>query len=596
MSYYGGFLMPFDGFTVNALVHELNNTIRGGKIDKIYQPEKDELLFIIRNNKNNFRLLISANPSLPKFHLVEEKKDNPLTAPSFCMLLRKHLLGSKILKVSQLSLERVVEIVFEGIDEMGYKVEKSLIIEIMGRHSNIIFINNDDLTIIDSIKRVSPYLSSIRTVLPGLKYIYPPSKDRIDPLDINIDFLISDIANLKSSIMAYKYLMKRFYGISTIMAQEICFVSCVEPELDLKGTNEEAIIKLYSGFNDIIKKVHSIDFKPNLIINNNKIIEFSAIDLDIYKSYKKNYFESISKVIDTFYSENDRLSRMKQKTGDLHRTVSNRLERNLKKLEVLDSELNDAKSSEKYKLYGDLIMSNMYTLKKGMKMAVLKNYYAENEEETEITLKINLTPAQNAQNYYKKYNKSKNALKLLTNQIIQTKKEVMYLESVLESLNKCFLDEEIEEIKQELSQQGYIRKISGKKIKERKKTQKLLHYLSSSGFSIFVGKNNVQNDYLTLKFANPTDFWFHTKDIPGSHVIIKTNNKAVDHSTVTEAALLAAYYSKGKLSSNVPVDYTQKKNVKKPTGAKPGMVIYDNYKTIYITPEEEQIKHIKQKE
>lgn len=587
--------MPFDGFTVNSLVHELNNTILDGKVEKIYQPEKDELLFIIRKLKNNFRLLISANPSLPKFHLMEEKKDNPLIAPSFCMLLRKHLLGSKILNIKQLSLERVIEISFEGIDEMGYKVEKSLIIEIMGRHSNIIFINNGDFTIIDSIKKVSPHMSSVRTVLPGLKYVYPPSKDRIDPLDISEKLFLNDIKNLSGSIMAYKYLMKRFFGISTLMAQEICFISCVEPELDLKDSKDEMALKLYSGFNIILKKVHKTEYKPNIIMENNKIIEFSPFDLSIYKSYDKTYFDSMSKVVDTYYSEKDKLNRMKQKTGDLHRTVSNRLDRSIKKLEILSYELNDARKCKHYKLCGDLIMANLYSLEKGMDNALLPNYNSSDLELIEIKMNKNLTPAENSQNYYKKYNRSKKALRLLANQINLTKEEIIYLESVMDSLDKCYDDEEIDEIKQELSQQGYLKRVNNKSktSKEKKKNHKLLHYVSSTNFNIYVGKNNVQNDYLTLKFANPTDLWFHTKDIPGSHVIVKTGNEEIDNMTIIEAALLAVYHSKGKLSSNVPVDYTQKKNVKKPAGAKPGKVIYDNYKTIYITPEVELINRIK---
>lgn len=586
--------MPFDGFTVNSLVHELNNTILDGKVEKIYQPEKDELLFIIRKLKNNFRLLISANPSLPKFHLMEEKKDNPLIAPSFCMLLRKHLLGSKILNIKQLSLERVIEISFEGIDEMGYKVEKSLIIEIMGRHSNIIFINNGDFTIIDSIKRVSAHMSSVRTVLPGLKYVYPPSKDRIDPLDISEKLFINDIKNLSGSIMAYKYLMKRFYGISTLMAQEICFISGVEPELDLKDSRDEIILKLFSGFDAILKKVHKTDYKPNLIMENNKIIEFSSFDLNIYKSYDKTYFNSISKVVYTYYSEKDKLNRMKQKTGDLHRTVSNRLDRSVKKLEILNNELHDAEKYKEYKLLGDLIIANLYSLEKGMDTALLQNYHSSDLELIEIKMNKNLTPTENSQSYYKKYNKAKKALKLLTNQINLTKEEVIYLESVMESLDKCYDHEEIDEIKEELLQQGYLRRTNSKsKSKGKKKTHKLLHYVSSGNLDIYVGKNNMQNDYLTLKIANPRDIWFHTKDIPGSHVIVKTGNEKVDDVTISEAALLAAYHSKGKLSSNVPVDYTQKKNVKKPAGAKPGKVIYDNYKTIYITPEVELINRIK---
>ncbi len=586
--------MPFDGITVNSLVFELNNKILHGKVEKIYQPEKDEIFFIIRKNKENFKLLVSACPSLPKFHLVEDKKNNPLTAPAFCMLLRKHLLGSKILRIQQFSLERVVEICFECIDEMGYNVQRTLTIEIMGRHSNIILINSDDLTIIDSIKRVNSYMSSIRTVLPGDKYKYPPAKDRVDPLIITEEFFVSEIKKQSSSIMAYKYLLKKFYGLSAIMAQEICLISGIDPEIDLKGLNEATILKLYKGIHYIINKVRCSEFMPNIITEgNNKSIDFAAFDLKVYGLNKKIYYDSISKAVEFFYTEKDKLNRMKQKTGYLHKTVENRLERSIKKLDILNNELNDSRKGEYYKLCGDLIMANLYLMNKGMDKIFLPNYYTVNEETVEIKLNINFTPVQNAQSYYKKYNKSKKALSLITKQLELTMEEIQYLESVMDSIERCLDENGINEIQQELIQQGYVKKSNDKKRKKENKGQNLLHYISSSKYDIYVGKNNLQNDYLTLKYADSNDIWFHTKDIPGSHVIVKTNDKAIDESTIIEAASLAAYFSKAKLSSNVPVDYTHKKNVKKPTGAKPGKVIYDNQKTVYITPKPEVINNIK---
>lgn len=587
--------MPFDGITVNSLVSELNNTILHGKVDKIYQPEKDELVLTIRKDRDNHKLLISASPSFPRFNLSYEKKSNPLTAPSFCMLLRKHLLGSRIIKIRQISLERVVEILFECIDEMGYNVQKSLMIEIMGRHSNIILINSGNFTIIDSIKRVTTYMSSVRTVLPGIKYIYPPAKDKVDPLTINESFFINDIENLNGSIKAYKYLIKRYFGISPIVSQEICIASGVEPDTDLKSAERDIVLKLFNEFKKIIDIVILSKYRPNIVIEGYKNIDFSAIELKIYDSYEKNFFKSISEVIQTYYTEKDKLDRMKQKTGDLHKTILNRLERSIRKSDILQNEYNDAKKGDYYKLCGDLIMANLYVLEKGKDKAILPNYYSDDLETIEINLNVNLTPTQNAQKYYKMYNKSKKAFNSLTNQIIHTKEEIQYLESVLESLGKCFDEEEIKEIKQELYQQGYVKKVNIKNtgIKKSSKISKAMHFISSSNFDIYVGKNNTQNDYLTLKFATSHDLWFHTKDIPGSHVIVKTNGNSIDSTTLIEAANLAAYYSKGKLSSNVPVDYTLKKNIKKPSGAKPGKVIYNNYKTIYITPNEEKIKHLK---
>lgn len=587
--------MPFDGITVSSLVNELTQTILNGKIEKIYQPEKDELTLNIRKDKDNHKLLISASSSFPKIHLSFEKKNNPITAPAFCMLLRKHLTGSRITNIKQPSLERIIEITFDCIDEMGYNTEKSLIIEIMGRHSNIILIDCNDLTIIDSIKRVNRYMSSVRIILPGVKYVYPPAEDKIDSLTVGEEFFCSDIESLKASTKAYKYLVKRYYGISPIVAQEICINTGIEPDTDLKELDKNSCLKLFNEFKQITNIVKAMIYRPNIITEGHKNIDFSAIDLKIYDGYEKKYIDSISKVIQIYYSEKDKLDRIRQKTSNLHKTIVNRLDRNLRKLNILQSEYNDAKKGDYYKLCGDLIMSNLFTLKKGFNKVLLPNYYSENQEPIEINLDANLTPTKNAQKYYKMYNKSKNALNLLTKQIIQAREEIQYLEGIIDSLEKCSHEEEINEIKNELWQQGYIKKLKEKNNKNQKssKPSKAMHFISSSGFDIYVGKNNTQNDYLTHKFASFNDVWMHVKDIPGSHVIIKTNNQTPDEITLLEAANLAAYYSKGKLSSKTPVDYTLKKNVKKPSGGKPGFVIYDNYKTFYITPDEEKVNNMK---
>lgn len=590
----GGIILPFDGITVRALISELNETIFNGRVDKIYQPEKDELILTIRRNKNNYKLFISANPSFPRFHLYSEKKDNPLVAPSFCMLLRKHLLGSKIISIKQVSLERVIEFKFDCIDDMGYSVQKALIVEIMGRHSNIILIDLKDSKIIDSIKRVNTFMSSVRTVLPGIEYIYPPAKEKVDPLNIDETIFIDEIMNLKASIRAYKYFIKKFFGISPIVSQEICFISGVEPDTDLKYLDKNLALKLFIGFRKLFDTVSLSKFKPHIIIENNKNIDFSAIELSIYNSNEKRIFDSISEAVNTFYFEKDKINRVNQKNADLHKNILIKLKRDIRKIDTLKGEYNDAIKSDYYKLCGDLIMTNQYNLKKGMHKAILVNYYSEDLDSIEIKLDRNLTPIENAQRYYKSYNKLKKAEQRLSVQITNTKEEIKYLESILDSLEKCFNEEEIEEIKKELQMQGYIRKINSKisKITKQRKTSKPMHFISSTGFDIYVGKNNTQNDYLTLKFASSLDLWLHTKDIAGSHVIIKTNESKVDDMTLIEAAQLAAFFSKGKLSSNVPVDYTHKKNIKKPAGAKPGKVIYKEFNTIYVTPEETKIKQL----
>lgn len=585
--------MPFDGITINALVAELNNTILGGKVEKIYQPEKDELSLFIRKDKNSHKLLISANSTFPKFHLSTEKKSNPMTAPAFCMLLRKHLLGSRIRKITQISLERIVEILFDCMDEMGNSCHKSLIIETMGRHSNIIFINTEDSTVFDSIKRVNSYMSSIRVVLPGVKYVYPPSNDKIDTFSIKEDSFINDIENLNKSTKAYKYLVKRYYGISPIVSQEICMGSGIDPDHDIFVFDKDIALNLFKEFKKIVDKVLGKKYKPNIVLENQRNYDFSAIELNIYNSLKKVTFNSISEAVESFYAEKDKQNRLKQKTADLKKTVTNRIGRSIRKLDILEEEYNNAKKAEYFKLCGDLIMTNLYNIEKGKTDVNLINYFNKDFEILKVKLNINLTPIQNAQNYYKKYNKSKTAISLLTKQIRNTKKEVQYLEGVLDNIEKCYEEEEISEIKYELQQEGYFKKNNrNKKSKNKSKPSKPMRFRSSTGFNIYVGKNNIQNDNLTLKFAEATDLWLHTKDIPGSHVIIKTKSENIDETTLSEAANLAAYYSKGKLSSNVPVDYTLKKYVKKPSKARPGYVIYKNHKTIYINPDENLIKEL----
>jgi len=589
--------MPFDGITVSSLVNELESTILNGRIEKIYQPEKDELNINIRNNKTNYRLVISASPMYPKMHLTEAVKSNPLTAPAFCMLLRKHLTSSRIISIKQPSLERIIELSFNCVDEMGYSVEKSLIVEIMGRHSNIIFIDSESRVIIDSIKRVGNDMSSIRTVMPSFKYIYPPSADKIDPLTINSEDFLSSIKTEAGSVKAHKHLVKTFYGISPVIAQEICFRARIDGDSDIKELDKNSIFALFGEFNNVMEEIKNKNFTPNIIREGTKNIDFSPLKLSIYSSHEILKTNSISKAIEEFYFQKDLQDRIKQRTGDLSRILKTRLERSEKKLGILESELAEAKNSEYYRLCADIIMSNLYRLHKGQDKAVLPNFYSSEGEDIEIKLDPRLSPSDNAQKYYKQYNKSKGAKKIIKEQIEQVLDEIVYLESIQDSLSKSLNESEINEIRQELIQEGYIksRKENKKGTKNSQKPSKPMHFISSSGFNIYVGKNNMQNDYLTLKLASANDLWFHTKDIPGSHVILKTEGREPDENTLIEAATLAAYYSKGKLSSNVPVDYTQKKNVKKPSGAKPGKVIYENYKTIYITPDEEMVNKMKNK-
>ncbi len=589
--------MPFDGSVINSVIDELNQKLQNGRVDKIYQPEKDELILGIRGFKENYKLLLSASPNYPRIHLTNLNKSNPQVPPTFCMLLRKHLLGGRILSITQPNFERIIEIAFEGLDEMGYSTTKVLTIEIMGRHSNIIFIDRESNKIIDSIKRVNFEMSSVREVLPGRSYAYPPSGSdlglpKLSPLNFTQEHFIESIEKQQDSLKIDKFLMKAFNGISPVAAKEMCQYGGVEFDADITRISDEIRLALADGIRAFAQRLEHRQFQPRIFVEAGKLKDFYCFDLKMYEHLKQEQLDSISEAIESFYGEKDSKDRIRQKYGDIQRIISNRLDRCYKKRDILDDELNQAREAEKYKLYGDLIMSNLYQITKDMAKVNLLNFFSEAQETIEISLDTQLTPIANAQRYYKLYNKSKSALVSIEHQIIENAQEIQYLEAQADNLEKCTEELEINEIRQELAEQGYI-----KKKKEGKKKasvpSKPMHFESSSGADIYVGKNNIQNDYLTIKFADPYDTWLHTKEIPGSHVIIKTKGKQLDDTTLGEAANLAAFYSKAKNGSKVPVDYTIRKNVRKPNGSKPGMVIYENNKTVYIDPSEEEIKKLK---
>jgi predicted ribosome quality control (RQC) complex YloA/Tae2 family protein len=584
--------MPFDGSVVNSIVKELNDKLLNGKIDKVYQPEKDELLIYIRSYRDTYRLLMSASSTYPRVHLTDENKSNPTVPPSFCMLLRKHLLGGRIVAVRQPEFERIIEIDIDSFDELGYSTHKTLIAEIMGRHSNIIFIDKPTGKIIDSIKRISFDISSVREILPGGKYEYPPSGDKGNPLIAVKETFMARLESTAAGMKAEKFLMNSYNGISPAVSRDICLRAAVDSDAELRPGDTLLSERLYSAFSGFQKAVLSSDFKPNIVYRDGKAYDFSCLQLQIYKELEKQSYDSISKAVEMFYHQKDQKDRMKQKSGDIYRIITNRLDRCNKKLEILSGELQEASGAEKYKIFGDLIMSNLYSIQKGESKVRLQNYYSPEGEYVEIPLDTQLPPSANAQRYYKQYNKFKNAINKINVQLEDNRQEIMYLEAQLDNLDKCTEELELEEIRNELAEQGYLKARRTPKNKKLKASTPM-RYISSSGFEIYVGKNNVQNDYLTLKLASNQDVWLHTKDIPGSHVIIKTEGKEVDDATLEEAANLAAYYSKSRMSSKVPVDYTRRKNVKKPTGAKPGMVIYDNYFTMYITPDESKIINMK---
>ena len=573
--------MAFDTLCVKKIVEELNSTIIGGRIDKVHQPEKDELMIGIRTFEGGFKLVLSASANNARVHFSDVSKENPKTPPMFCMLLRKHLASGKIVKVSQPDFERIIEIDVESYNDLGDLTTKHLICEIMGRNSNIILCD-ENYRIIDSAKHIDFSVSSVRQILPGLTYQTPPMQEKIPVLEVEkLKSLKLDFS--QSASTPDKAIMQAVSGISPCVAREIVFSAIGTNSLvtgELSESYKKQIETKTSEFFQNIKFAPCIIFDPS-----GKPLDFSAVGVNYFgKNYPVKYFDTMNEVVANFYFERDKKERMHQKSADLLKLLNSNLERLTKKLVIQEKTLKDAENKEKYKIFGDLLTANLYRIEIGAPSVTVENYYEPDCPQIEIELSPQLSPSKNAQRYYKLFTKLKNAEIEMEKQRIATLSDIDYLESTLCSLENAETENDLNLIRSELSEEGYIKKIkSGKR--EQKRESKPMHFISSDGFDIYVGKNNTQNDFLTLKFANSQDIWFHTKQIHGSHTVIKLGiDKEVPKTTMLEAAKLAAYYSKARESAQVPVDYTQIKNVKKPAGAKPGMVIYDNYNTVYVTP------------
>lgn len=580
--------MAFDGITIASIVKELNQHLTGGRIYKIAQPESDELLLTIKNNAGQYRLLLSADASLPLVYLTTKNKQSPLTAPGFCMLLRKHLQNARILDITQPGLERIIRIRLEHLNELGDLCQKTLVIEIMGKHSNIIFCNEN--MIIDSIKHISGLVSSVREVLPGREYFIPRTQDKQDPLeylpskDSSPGSVTADkeakrpagtvrdfTARLISMPMPlYKALYCAFTGLSPVMAQEICFRAGVDGDIPAGSQSQEAMERLYDTFLSLLKQIQAGSFTPNIIYEKKTPVEFAALPLTLYADKESLCFGSISEVLEHYYEEKNTLTRIRQKSADLRRIVQTALERNIKKYDLQCRQMKDTEKREKYRIYGELLNTYGYGVEPGAKSMEALNYYTN--EMITIPLDNTLTPSENAKKYFDKYGKLKRTFEALSELTIEVKNEIEHLESVAAALDIALQEEDLVQIKEELIESGYIRRKGGNK--KVKITSRPFHYLSSDGFHMYVGKNNYQNDELTFKLASGNDWWFHAKGIPGSHVIVKTEGKELPDRTFEEAARLAAYYSKGREQEKVEIDYLQKKNVKKPNGAKPGFVVY----------------------
>ncbi len=588
--------MSFDGIVTRALVKELNENICGGRIDKIYQQEKDEILVHIHNKGENYKLLISVSSNNSRAYLTKISKLNPDNPPMFCMLLRKHIQGGYILNIEQFQLDRVISMDIQSPNEMGELTVKTLIFELMGKWSNIILIEKSTKKIIDSIKRVPEGVSRIRQILPGLTYEYPPSEKKLNPLNLDKKSFLERIGDTNKNSQIYKFFYKNYTGLSPLVSREICYRANINGDNLLSSVSNEEMEKIFLSFSDLIKGVNTNNFTPN-IINAKSLgkVFFHALDILQFNHFPKEYDNSMSKILEKFYEKRDMSDRISQKSSSIKKIIETKMERSRNKLLKQKKELVEAQKRDIYKIYADLISANIYKIDRGIKEINLENFYDENSEVISIPLDVKLSPSQNAQKYYKKYAKLKNAAKLLDQQIPQTEEEISYLENVMIGIENCTDTTELDEIKEELFNEGYIKSNPRNKKKKETVVSKPYHFISSDGIDIFVGKNNKQNDYLTLKFANREDLWLHGKNIPGSHVIIRFNEN-IPETTIIEGATLAAYFSRGKNSQNVSVDYTLKKYVKKPKGSKPGMVIYENYKTIYVNPDKDIIEKMKRAE
>lgn len=626
--------MAFDGITIANIVNELNKELLGGRIYKIAQPESDELLLTIKNNSTQYRLLLSADASLPLVYLTESNKPSPMTAPGFCMLLRKHLQNAKIMRIAQPGLERIIHLELEHLNELGDVCRKKLIIEIMGKHSNIIFCDDTD-KIIDSIKHISGMVSSVREVLPGRDYFIPRTQDKVNPLRLSDAYINSASALprfLKTEgddvpisyeefrmqmhtkpLPLYKALYTSYTGLSPIMAQEVCYRAGIDADMpanvlaeasvasDIMASdstcavtaasfgmsphpicmNQEETAPLRSVHGTLLSMINDIingDFTPSIIYDTlstsgsrpQEPIEFASLPLTLYTGKKTQTLPSISTVLEQYYAERNIVTRIRQKSVDLRKIVQTALERNIKKYDLQMKQMQDTEKRDKYKVYGELLNTYGYNVEPGAKSMEALNYYTN--EMITIPLDDTLTPQENAKKYFDKYGKLKRTYEALSELTVQVKEEIEHLESISAALDIAMQEDDLVQIKEELIESGYIRRKGG--TKKAKITSKPFHYISSDGFHMYVGKNNYQNDELTFKFAAGNDWWFHAKKIAGSHVVVKTEGQELPDRTFEEAARLAAYYSKGREQDKVEIDYIQKKHVKKPAGAKPGFVVY----------------------
>lgn len=587
--------MAFDGICVAGLVRELNALLTDSHISKIYQPEADELNIVFKTPKTeehgrgNVRLLLSASATLPLVYVMEDNKTNPLTAPNFCMLLRKYIGSGRVVSVTQPGLERIIEFNISHLDEMGDERQKKLIIELMGKHSNIIFVDDKGM-IVDSIKHIGAQISSVREVFPGREYVYPPVNDKLSPFEVNKDVFYR---LLEKPDTVSKALLLGLQGFSFSMLSELSYRAEVDGEQSTAALSVDDKERLFGEFERLIADISTGSYSPSIYYDGEEPKEFSALPFTMLSDLSRVDFPDCSAMVRNYYSGKESFSRMRQKSSDLRRIVSNAIERAGKKYDLQMKQLKDTDKREKFKVYGELIHTYGYGVEEGAKEFKALNYYTN--EEITIPLDPTISVMENGKKYFDRYDKLKRTYDALVVLTKETKAELDYLLSVQNALDIAASEADLTEIKEELIESGFIRAKRQTDKKKREEKAKPLHFISSDGFHMYVGKNNLQNDHLTFSFANAGDMWFHAKKMPGSHVIVRLEGAGdLPDATYNEAGRLAAYFSSGKTSPKVEIDYTRRGELKKPPGAKPGYVIYHKNYSMISEPDIKGIEEVKQ--
>lgn len=586
--------MAFDAGMLSCVLHEIKEESLGARVEKVYQPERDEIILQIRSKSGGRRLLINAGANNPRIGFTTVQKENPQNPPMLCMLLRKHLQGAKLCSVEQFGFERAVILGFETRDEMGYECVKYLIAELMGKYSNLIFADSD-MKIITALKIIDFSTSSLRQVLPGMKYELPPKQDKLNPLETDEAEFMRLIEEAPPERGCDKFILGNYLGISAAVAREVAFSATRATDTPLSACSPRV---LWSNFSELIERIKTADYSPTIILDGEKPVEYAFCPLEQYRGLTVKVMESPSELLDLFFGGRDREQRVKQRASDVQKLLFNAHARLTKKVELQQAELEECAHGEEYKRVGDLITANLYMLKRGMKEASLPDYDNMGEDGTlpyvTVALDERLSPAANAQRLYKRYNKSKNAKIELTKQIEIAKTELEYINSVLDSLYKAESPADLAEIRDELYRAGYASKMKGYTA-HKQSAPTVAKFVTDNGYTVLCGKNNIQNEYITFKLAAKDDYWFHAKNAPGSHVVMITGGEEPPAEDFTQAAEIAAYHSKAYGGQSVEVDYTLIRHVKKPPSAKPGFVIYHTNWSALVTPNPDKIHSMRQK-